>query len=76
MYSPRVSFAGSGTGASAAEIWEYELLPGVTAGDMLIAIYQSNCWSELTSANNTPGTFGKLVQDTLKQVKLSVGLSA
>jgi hypothetical protein len=40
MYSPRVSFAGSGTGASAAEIWEYELLPGVTAGDMLIAIYQ------------------------------------
>lgn len=30
----------AGTGASAAEIWDYELLPGVTAGAMLTAIYQ------------------------------------
>jgi hypothetical protein len=31
---------GGGTGATAAEIWAYELLPGVSAGDMLLALYE------------------------------------
>lgn len=32
---------GGGGGADPAAVWAYELLPGVTAGDMLTAIYQS-----------------------------------
>ena len=30
-------------GATPAQIWAYELLPGVSAGDMLIALYQNAC---------------------------------
>lgn len=40
-----VSFAytPAGSGATPAQIWAHELLPGVSAGDMLIALYQSAC---------------------------------
>jgi hypothetical protein len=33
--------ASAGSGASAAQIWNYQLLPGVTAGQMLTEIWQS-----------------------------------
>jgi hypothetical protein len=64
------------TDADIMAIWNYEIEPGITAGEMLNEVYQRNCWSELTASNNVTGTFGKLVQDAYKQTKLSVGLSA
>jgi len=35
-YAPVLSQSGAGTGATAAEIWAYELAPGVTAAQMVI----------------------------------------
>ncbi len=29
-------------GVGAAAVWAYELLPGITAGDMLIALYEAH----------------------------------
>lgn len=38
-----LTYTPAGSGATPAQIWAYELLPGVSAGDMLIALYQSAC---------------------------------
>lgn len=36
-----ITLTSGGGGATAAEIWEYELLPGISAGSMLIALFQN-----------------------------------
>ena len=38
-----LTYTPAGSGATPAQIWAYELLPGISAGDMLIALYQSAC---------------------------------
>ena len=38
-----LTYTPAGSGATPAQIWAYELLPGVSAGDMLTALYQSAC---------------------------------
>lgn len=38
-----LTYTPAGSGATPAQIWAYELLPGISAGDMLIALYQNAC---------------------------------